>query len=92
VVLLVEGREGRAVHCRRRQGYIESKQSAVRDMAAIGQMPAQNLGVDALSNISEATLAGLETGKKRKTARFKPLWVNRSSRCCGRAPTSPVTK
>jgi hypothetical protein len=49
------------------KGYIESKQSAVRDLAAIGQIPAQNLGVDALSNISEATLAGLETGKKRKT-------------------------
>jgi hypothetical protein len=24
--------------------------------------------------------------------RFRPLWVSRSSRCCGRAPTSPVMK
>lgn len=53
------------------KGYIDSKQSAVRDLAAIGQIPAQNLGVDALSNISEATLAGLETGKKRKTAEIQ---------------------
>jgi hypothetical protein len=52
-------------------GFIASKQSAVRDIAAIGQVPAQNLGVDALSNISEATLAGLETGKKRKTAEIQ---------------------
>lgn len=51
--------------------YIEAKQSAVRDLAAIGQVPAQNLGVDALANISEATLAGLETGKKRKTAEIQ---------------------
>lgn len=51
--------------------YIESKQSAVRDLAAIGQIPAQNLGVDALANISEATLAGLETGKKRKTVEIQ---------------------
>lgn len=50
------------------KSYIESKQSAVRDMAAIGQIPVQNLGVDALANISEATLAGLETGKKRQSA------------------------
>lgn len=53
------------------KAYIDSKQSAVRDLAAIGQIPAQNLGVDALSNISEATLAGLETGKKRKTAEIQ---------------------
>lgn len=52
-------------------GYIESKQSGVRDLAAIGQIPAQNLGVDALANISEATLAGLETSKKRKTAEIQ---------------------
>jgi hypothetical protein len=52
-------------------GYIDSKQSAVRDLAAIGQIPAQNLGIDAMANISEATLAGLETAKKRKTAEIQ---------------------
>ena len=53
------------------KGYIESKQSAVRDIASISQTPAQNLGVDALVNISEATLAGLEAGKDRKTAEIQ---------------------
>jgi hypothetical protein len=53
------------------KGYIESKQSAIRDVAAISQTPAQNLGVDALVNISEATLAGLEAGKDRKTAEIQ---------------------
>lgn len=53
------------------KGYLESKQSAIRDLAAIGQVPAQNLGVDALVNISEATLAGLETGKERKSAEIQ---------------------
>lgn len=48
------------------KGYIESKASAIRDLSAIGQVPAQNLGVDGISNISDATLAGLETGKDRK--------------------------
>ena len=46
--------------------YIDSKKSAFRDLAAIAQIPAQNLGVDAISNISDATLAGLETAKERK--------------------------
>jgi hypothetical protein len=53
------------------EGYIASKQSAVRDMSAIGQIPAQNLGIDAIANISEATLAGLETAKKRKSAEIQ---------------------
>lgn len=53
------------------KGYLDSKQSAIRDLAAIGQIPAQNLGVDALVNISEATLAGLETGKERKSAEIQ---------------------
>lgn len=46
--------------------YIESKASAIRDLAAIGQVPAQNLGIDGVSNISAETLAGLEAGKDRK--------------------------
>jgi hypothetical protein len=53
------------------KGYIDSKQSAIRDLASISQTPAQNLGVDALVNISEATLAGLEAGKDRKTAEIQ---------------------
>lgn len=53
------------------KGYLDSKQSAIRDLAAIGQIPAQNLGVDALVNISEATLAGLETGKERKSGEMQ---------------------
>jgi hypothetical protein len=53
------------------QGYIKSKESAVMDMASIGQLPPQNFGIAALSNISEATLAGLETGKKRKSGEIQ---------------------
>lgn len=51
--------------------YIKSKESAVMDMASIGQLPPQNFGIAALSNISEATLAGLETGKKRKSGEIQ---------------------
>jgi hypothetical protein len=51
--------------------YIDSKKSAFRDLAAIGQIPAQNLGVDAISNISDATLAGLETAKERKASEIE---------------------
>lgn len=40
---------------------------AKRDLAAIGQLPAQVMGVDGISNISDATLAGLESAKGRKT-------------------------
>lgn len=58
--------------------YIESKGSAFRDMAAIAQVPAQNLGIDGVSNISAETLAGLEAGKERKadeiTTSFGESW------------------
>jgi hypothetical protein len=47
--------------------YIASAASAKRDMAAIGQVPAQSLGIDAIANISDATLAGLEVAKDRKS-------------------------
>ncbi len=47
-------------------GYIESNASAKRDLSAIAQLPAQNLGIDAISNISDATLAGLEAAKRHK--------------------------
>jgi hypothetical protein len=53
------------------KSYLDSRMSAIRDLASIGQIPAQNLGLDALVNISEATLAGLETGKERKSAEIQ---------------------
>lgn len=53
------------------KGYLESAAAAKRDLAAIGQIPAQNLGIDGISNISEATLAGLEASKDRKEAEIK---------------------
>ena len=46
--------------------YLESAASAKRDFAAVGQIPAQSLGVDGISNISDATLAGLEAAKNRE--------------------------
>lgn len=53
------------------KGYLESGASAKRDLAALGQIPAQNLGIDGISNISEATLAGLEASKDRKESEIK---------------------
>lgn len=47
--------------------YLESKDSALHDMAAIAQIPVQSLGSDGISNISADTLAGLEAGKERKS-------------------------
>ena len=47
--------------------YIDARTSAIRDFAAIGQIPAQSLGVDGISNISDATLAGLEAAKNRES-------------------------
>jgi hypothetical protein len=46
--------------------YIESRNSAIRDFSAIGQIPSQALGIDGISNISDATLAGLEAAKNRE--------------------------
>lgn len=48
------------------KGYIESRAAAIRDFSAIGQIPAQSLGIDGISNISDATLAGLEAAKNRE--------------------------
>lgn len=48
------------------KNYLDPRAQAVRDFAAIGQVPAQALGVDGISNISDATLAGLESAKNRK--------------------------
>lgn len=46
--------------------YIESKSSAIRDLAAIAQVPTQSLGIDGIHNVSAEALAGLEAGKDRK--------------------------
>lgn len=45
---------------------LNSRVAAIRDFAAIGQVPAQALGIDGISNISDATLAGLEAAKNRE--------------------------
>ena len=46
--------------------YIESGKSARKDFAAIAQIPAGDLGVDSISNISDATLAGLDKAKNER--------------------------
>jgi hypothetical protein len=48
-------------------GYLESGSASRMDLASIAQLPPHNLGLSQLVNISEATLAALETGKKRNT-------------------------
>ncbi|WP_328439124.1 phage portal protein [Nocardia puris] len=53
------------------KNYIESKDSGLRDLAAIGQVPAQQLGLSGISNISEASLAALEAGKDRKVSEIE---------------------
>lgn len=45
---------------------LELRNASIRDFAAIGQVPAQALGIDGISNISDATLAGLEAAKNRE--------------------------
>lgn len=47
--------------------FIESKDSALLDMSAIAQLPPHALGLTKMSNISETTLAALETAKERKS-------------------------
>ena len=46
--------------------YLESKNSAVQDMAAIAQVPPTSLGVTSVSNISAEALAAFQEGKDRK--------------------------
>lgn len=48
--------------------YIEAGNQARRDLAASGQIPVQTFGVDGISNISDATLAGLEADKNRRAS------------------------
>ena len=47
--------------------YIESKDSGLLDMSAIGQLPPHALGLTKVSNISDTTLAALEAAKERKS-------------------------
>ena len=51
--------------------YIDSKKSAVMDFSANAQLPPHAFGADGISNISEATLAALETSKERKTSEIR---------------------
>jgi hypothetical protein len=46
---------------------LELRNASIRDFAALGQIPAQALGIDGISNISDATLAGLEAAKNRES-------------------------
>lgn len=47
------------------------REASIRDFAAIGQVPAQALGIDGISNISDATLAGLEAAKNREAGEIE---------------------
>lgn len=51
--------------------YIEARNEAVRELAAVAQVPAQSLGANAISNISADGLAALETSKDRKAAEIQ---------------------
>lgn len=46
--------------------YIDSRNSGIRDFASTAQLPVPTFGIDGISNISDATLAGLEAGKNRE--------------------------
>lgn len=51
--------------------YIELKQSSIRDLAAIAQVPAQSLGANAISNVSTEGLAAMEFAKDRKQSELQ---------------------
>lgn len=53
------------------KAYAESRAGAFRDMSAVAQVPAQAMGMDGISNISESTLAALGEGKDRKNSEFE---------------------
>lgn len=53
------------------KAYLDSGNGSRMDLAAIAQLPPHNLGLSQLVNISEATLAALETGKKRNTGEIQ---------------------
>jgi hypothetical protein len=67
--------------------YLDSKDSAIGDLAAVAQVPAQALGSHKVSNISAEALAALQDGKDRKTTRSPTASVSRGSRFC----SSPLT-
>jgi hypothetical protein len=50
--------------------YISSKESAVTDMATIGQVPPQSLGNGSVSNLSAEALAAMEASKNRRADTF----------------------
>lgn len=50
---------------------IMSKAAQVRELSAIGQVAPTSLGIEALSNISEEVVAGLEAGQNRKSGEIK---------------------
>ena len=50
--------------------YLDSKDSAIGDMAAIAQIPAQALGSAKVHNISAEALAALQDGKDRRSDEF----------------------
>ncbi|QFG08858.1 portal protein [Mycobacterium phage MalagasyRose] len=52
-------------------GYIAMGEAAKRDLSAIGQVPAHQLGMQGLVNISEATLAALENGKEQRAGEME---------------------
>jgi hypothetical protein len=50
--------------------YLGERTPAIRDMAAIAQLPAQSLGIDgSIKNISAEALAGLEDGEGPQVGR-----------------------
>lgn len=51
--------------------YIDSKDSAVGDMATISQVPKQNLGVGSVANLSAEALAAMEASKDRQAGEFQ---------------------
>lgn len=51
--------------------YVEARQAAIRDFAAVAQVPAQFLGVSAISNVSAEGLALMESARERKTSELQ---------------------
>lgn len=58
--------------------YVKAKADAMQDLSSIAQIPAQNLGVGSIANISAEALTALEEGKTRKvdeiTTSFGESW------------------
>lgn len=58
--------------------YVKTKADVLQDLSSLAQIPAQNLGVGAIANISAEALTALEEGKTRKvdeiTTSFGESW------------------